>query len=78
MMEYDDIIKLDNEDFLIVDELEYNGRKFLYVQSIKKENDISIVEEYVKNDKTLVKSVEDSMFDLIMSLFSKKILNDDN
>ena len=78
MKNCDEIIKLDNEDFLVVSRLDYDGKSYLYVNSLVNENDYSILEEYEKFGKMVVKSIEDDKYDLIMNLFVKKFMSDNN
>lgn len=78
MKNCDEIIKLDNEDFLVVSRLDYDGKSYLYVNSLVNENDYSILEEYEKFGKMVVKSIEDDKYDLIMNLFVKKLMSDNN
>ena len=74
MNRYDEILTLDGEEFVVVDELVYENKKYLYVNSLKNEQDIAILEEYEKDGKKVVKSVEDSKFDTLVNLFAKKIM----
>ena len=78
MKEFDEIIKLDGEDFLVVERTTYEGKNYIYVNSLVNENDISILEEYEKDGKKVVKSIDDNKYDLIMSLFAKSLINDNN
>lgn len=78
MKNCDEIIKLDNEDFLVVSRLDYDGKSYIYVNSLVNENDYSILEEYEKFGKMVVKSIEDDKYDLIMNLFVKKLMSDNN
>lgn len=74
MNRYDEILTLDGEEFVVVDELVYENKKYLYVNSLKNEQDVAILEEYEKDGKKVVKSVEDSKFDTLVNLFAKKIM----
>ncbi len=74
MNRYDEILTLDGEEFVVVDELVYENKKYLYVNSLKNEQDVAIIEEYEKDGKKVVKSVEDSKFDTLVNLFAKKIM----
>lgn len=76
MDEFEEIIKLDGEDFLVVDKVLYEGKNYVYVNSTVNTDDFSILEEYKKEDKTYVKSIPDEKYDLIMSVFAKKIIDD--
>ena len=76
MDEFEEIIKLDGEDFLVVDKVLYEGKNYIYVNSTVNTYDFSILEEYKKEDKTYVKSIQDEKYDLIMSVFAKKIIDD--
>ena len=62
MEKYDEIIKLDGRDFLIVDNLKYKDKYYIFVHAIEND-DIAILEEYVENNEKMVKSVDDSLFD---------------
>lgn len=74
MNRYDEILTLDGEEFVVVDELVYENKKYLYVNSLKNEQDVAILEEYEKDGKKVVKSVEDSKFNTLVNLFAKKIM----
>lgn len=78
MKNYEEIIKLNNEDFLVISRLKYDGKSYLYVNSLVNENDYSILEEYEKSGEMVVKSIDDNKYDLIMSLFAKSLINDNN
>ena len=39
---------------------------------MEKYDDIAILEEYVENNEKMVKSVDDSLFDLLLGLFCKQ------
>ena len=78
MKDYEEVIKLDNEDFLIVSRLNYEGKEYLYVNSLVNESDYSILEEYEKDGRTVVKSIDDDKYELIMNLFTKNLINDNN
>ena len=74
MREYDEIIKLNGEDFLVVDRITYENKNYIYVNSLDNENDISILEEYEKGGKKVVKSISDEKYDLIFNVFAKNII----
>ena len=76
MKEFDEIIKLDGEDFLVVERTTYEGKNYIYVNSLVNENDISILEEYEKDGKKVVKSIPDEKYALIFSVFAKNIVSD--
>ena len=76
MKEFDEIIKLDGEDFLIVARTIYEGKSYIYVNSLIDENNISILEEYEKDGKQVVKSIPDEKYNLIFNVFAKNILSD--
>lgn len=78
MNNYEEVITLDNEDFLIVSKINYEGKNYLYVNSLVNESDYSILEEYEKDGKTLVKSIDHDKYELLMNLFTKKLINDNN
>lgn len=78
MNNYEEVITLDNEDFLIVSKMNYEGKNYLYVNSLVNESDYSILEEYEKDGKTLVKSIDPDKYELLMNLFTKKLINDNN
>ena len=71
MEKYDEIIKLDGRDFLIVDNLKYKDKDYIFFYVIEND-DIAILEEYVENNEKMVKSVDDSLFDLLLGLFCKQ------
>lgn len=74
MREYDEIIKLNGEDFLVIDRITYENKNYIYVNSLDNENDISILEEYEKDGKKVVKSISDEKYDLIFNVFAKNII----
>lgn len=63
----DDIIILDEREFLIVETVEYQNLNYLYVIATDGTNDITVLSEYKKDDKTYVKSITDK--DLIDKIF---------
>lgn len=76
MKEFDEIIELDGEDYLVVDRIIYEGKKYIYVNSLVNEDDISILEEYEKDGKKVVKSIPDEKYNLIFNVFAKNIVSD--
>ena len=76
MKEFDEIIKLDGEDFLVIDRTIYEGKNYIYVSYLNNENDISILEEYEKDGKKVVKSIPDEKYGLIFNVFAKNIVSD--
>lgn len=62
-----DIIVLNDRDFLIIERVNYNENSYLYVIATDRSNDITVLEEYINNNKKYVKSVTDS--DLIDKVF---------
>jgi len=76
MKEFDEIIALDGEDYLVVDRIIYEGKNYIYVNSLVNEDDISILEEYEKDGKKVVKSIPDEKYNLIFNVFAKNIVSD--
>mgnify|MGYP002645278133 CR=1 FL=1 len=76
MKEFDEIIELDGEDYLVVDRIIYEGKNYIYVNSLVNEDDISILEEYEKDGKKVVKSIPDEKYNLIFNVFAKNIVSD--
>lgn len=63
----DDIIILEGRDFLIIERVKYQEKNYLYVIATDGTNDITVLNEYEKNNKKYVKSVIDK--DLIDKIF---------
>lgn len=72
----DDIITIDNEDYIVVDELDYNSNHYIYIISTIKEDKISILKETEENGEKFIESVKEDEVELIMSLFAKKFLEE--
>lgn len=77
MKKYDKFLEIDGKDFLIIETLENEGKKYLYVIN-ENEDEIAYLEEYVSDGETMVRSVSDEEFDKIAALFAEKIVNDIN
>ena len=71
MNNIDEIITLDNRDFLIVNRIEHEGIKYLYVIANDKTEDIALLEEIESEGQIYVQSVDDdNRFKTIMSLIA--------
>ncbi len=55
----DDIIVLNNREFLILNKINLNGYNFLYVIATDGSNEFTLLNEYEENGKKMVKSVMD-------------------
>lgn len=72
-----DTIELNGKDFVIVEELLYNNKNYLYVIDASESDDIALLEKYKENDIEMVKSVDDEKeFSLIMSIIAKNLIKD--
>lgn len=74
MKEYEDIITIDNEEYIVVDELLYEGNNYIYVINSENEDKISILMETEENGEKYIESVPEEKIELFMSLFAKKFL----
>lgn len=64
----DDIIILNNREFLILNKINVNGYNFLYVIATDGTNDFTLLNEYEENGKIMVKSVMDpNVIDEVLS-----------
>jgi len=75
-MEFDDIITIDNEDYVVVDELDYNGKHYIYIISSENEEKISILVETEENGEKYIESIPETEVELIMSLFARKFVEE--
>lgn len=63
---------LNDKEFAIVDELEYKGRKYMYLVEIIG-GEIQIVEEFMEDLNTVVKTVSDKkLLDILEVEFAKR------
>ena len=63
---------LNDKEFAVVDELEYKGKKYMYLVEITGE-EIQIVEEFMEDLNTVVKTVSDKkLLDILEVEFAKK------
>lgn len=68
-----DIIILDGREFLIIDRINYQENNYLYVIATDGTNDITVLNEYKKDNKIYVKSVIDrTLIDKIFILVAQK------
>ncbi len=63
---------LNDKEFAVVDELEYKGKKYMYLVEITGE-EIQIVEEFMEDLNTVVKTVSDKkLLDILEVEFAKR------
>ena len=63
---------LNDKEFAVVDELEYKGKKYMYLVEITGE-EIQIVEEFMEDLNTVVKTVNDKkLLDILEVEFAKR------
>ena len=63
---------LNDKEFAVVDELEYKGKKYMYLVEITGE-EIQIVEEFMEDLNTIVKTVSDKkLLDILEVEFAKR------
>ena len=63
---------LNDKEFEVVDELEYKGKKYMYLVEITGE-EIQIVEEFMEDLNTVVKTVSDKkLLDILEVEFAKR------
>jgi hypothetical protein len=74
MKDYDDIITIDNEEYIVIDELQYENSKYIYVINSKNEEKVTILKETEENGETYIESVPKDKVELFMNLFAKKFL----
>lgn len=69
----DDIIILDGREFLIIEKVEYQNSNYLYVIATDGTNDITVLNEYEKDNKMYVKSVTDkNLIDKVFLLVAQR------
>lgn len=78
MKEYDDIITIDNEEYIVVDELEYENSKYIYLINSENEEKVTILKETQENGEAYIESVAKDKVELFMNLFAKKFLENKN
>jgi len=71
-MEEDRFLILNDEEYLIIDEVVDGENKYILVNSMTDEREIAILLEYEENGKTMVKSIEQSEYEKILQLFGNK------
>ena len=65
-------LMLNDKEFAVVDELEYKGKKYMYLVEITGE-EIQIVEEFMEDLNTVVKTVSDKkLLDILEVEFAKR------
>ena len=63
---------LNDKEFAVVDELEYKGKKYMYLVELTGE-EIQIVEEFMEDLNTIIKTVNDKkLLDILEVEFAKK------
>ena len=72
--EYDDILTINNEEYVVVDEMFYEGDKYIYVIALNDENKISILKETEENNEEYVESISEDRVELFMNLFAKRFI----
>ena len=71
-MEEDRFLILNDEEYLIIDEVVDGENKYILVNSMTDEREIAILLEYEENGETMVKSIEQSEYEKILQLFGNK------
>ena len=71
-MEEDRFLILNDEEYLIIDEVVDGENKYILVNSMTDEREIAILLEYEENGKTMVKSIEQSEYERVLQLFGNK------
>ena len=63
---------LNDKEFAVVDELEYKGKKYMYLVELTGE-EIQIVEEFMEDLNTIIKTVNDKkLLDILEVEFAKR------
>lgn len=63
---------LNDKEFAVVDELEYKGKKYIYLVELTGE-EIQIVEEFMEDLNTIIKTVNDKkLLDILEVEFAKR------
>ena len=63
---------LNDKEFAVVDELEYKGKKYMYLVELTGEG-IQIVEEFMEDLNTIIKTVNDKkLLDILEVEFAKR------
>lgn len=63
---------LNDKEFAVVDELEYKGKKYMYLVELTGE-EIQIVEEFMEDLNTIIKTVSDKkLLDILEVEFAKR------
>ena len=71
-MEETKIIYLNDKKFAVVEELEYKGKKYMYLVELTGE-EIQIVEEFMEDLNTIIKTVNDKkLLDILEVEFAKR------
>jgi len=71
-MEEDRFLILNDEEYLIIDEVVDGENKYILVNSMTDERQMAILLEYEENGETMVKSIEQSEYEKILQLFGNK------
>ena len=65
-------LMLNDKEFAVVDELEYKGKKYMYLVELTGE-EIQIVEEFMEDLNTIIKTVNDKkLLDILEIEFAKR------
>lgn len=76
MEEFEDIITIDNEEYVVVDELDYNDSHYIYVISSDNEEKISILKETEEEGEKYIESAPTTDVELLMNLFARKFITE--
>lgn len=76
-MDYLEILEIDGEgNFIVIDEVDYNDNKYLYLMNLNDTTDFFIRKQ--KNDDTIVGLDSDEEFANVMKLFTEKNIKGTN
>lgn len=74
--DYDDIITIDGEDYVIVDELIHDGNNYIYVINSETGDKVSILKETEENGEKYIESIPSEKIEYFMGLFARKFIKE--
>lgn len=73
------VITLENEkDYIIIDTIEYNNNKYLFLSNKEDENDMCVRKVILKDKEYLIKLESENELEEVLNVFTTKYKGDNN